>query len=273
MIHAFAFRLSIFLFLVIGAITFIGSCKNPVAPREPNKFASQATFIRILDSISIDGQSVLLNRGRTTDGLLLKDGSGYLFIGDLQLGSTNNTTLFISRTNALGRVLWTRLYDTDLTIFPKSIVQEDDGFAIAGTSLNLATRTDAYLLKLNNNFEKVWSRSYDIDSTLQEINGVLKPNPNLYVLFGRASREVIRVITPTNILVYFVTDGYVASCDADGNLVSQRRIRSLGSRNNLEGSDVVFNRGFNCVRCCFGRFLYPCVWLYTLSKRPLFVTP
>ncbi len=236
-------RIFLVTLFALGGVAFIGSCKNPAAPREPNKFASQATFIRRLDSVSIEGQSILLTRGKTSDGLFLRDQSGYLFVGDLQLGTSNNTALFLTRTNALGKVLWTRVYETNLTIFPKTILQEDNGFVIGGTSLNPATRTDAYLLKLNNDFDKVWSRSHDLDSTLQEVNGLLTTNSNRYILFGRASREVIRQLSPTNIIVYFIADGYVASCDANGNLISQRRIRSLGSMLNINGSDINFNSG------------------------------
>lgn len=246
MISSFTFRTSLLLLLVIGSAGFIGSCKNPTAPREPNKFASQATFIRQLDSIRVNNSTILLSGGVARNALSLPSGD-LLFVGEVQRPGSLFRSALVIRTNALGVVRWANLY-TDSIETLRSIVPMSNGeFIVSGSVFSGNNQTSGYMLRIDSLGNTRFSRSYrDSINSTRFFGAVLQDNDR--VLFYGQSVQRNRAIA----------DGCVYSVSIDGNLISSRVFSSLGSRLRINRADIGFTSGIDFgQRAILGGFYTP----------------
>lgn len=270
MISSFTFRTSLFLLLVMGSVGLIGSCKNPTAPREPNKFASQATFIRQLDSIRVNNSTILLSGGVARNALSLPSGD-LLFVGEVQRPGSLFRSALVIRTNALGGVRWANLY-TDSIETLRSIVPVSNGEFIAmGSIFSGDGQTRGYAFKIDSLGNQVWSRVF---KNSRFSGGSRLSNGNV-LLFGQ-TRRVISV-QPSR----FVDDGDLSLIDLNGNILSEQNIRSLGSQRNIPNTPIAFNSSiamtaevvlaglytpfFDFVKGGFQRVLAPDLYLLRLN--------
>ncbi len=235
MMNTSAFRTFLFLLLAIGAIAFVASCKNPAAPREPNKFASQATFLRRLDSVRVENTTILLTRGTARNALSLPSGD-LLFVGELQRLGSLFQSAFVIRTNALGGVRWSRLY-TDSIETLNSIVALGNEFIAAGSIFTGANQTGGYALRLDSLGHERWSRTFTDSPRQLRFSGAIAQADGNVLLYGQTRRTISAPFS------LFINDGYVALCEPNGNLRFQRRIQSVGSLSNTAGADIGFNDG------------------------------
>lgn len=221
---------------VIGAIAFVGSCKNPAAPREPGKFASQATFLRRLDSIRVENTTILLTSGVARKALSLPSGD-LLFVGEVQRPGSLFRSALVVRTNALGGVRWAKLYSDSIETL-NSIVSIGNGeFIASGSIFTGVNQTGGYAIRLDSLGNEQWSRTFsDSPRQLRFSGAVSQANGNV-LFYGQTRRTISGPFS------LFINDGYVASCDPSGNLLVQRRIQSLGSLSNTSGADIGFNDG------------------------------
>ncbi len=95
-----------------------------------------------------------------------KDG-GYIIAGNTQSDysfedETNQTAIFVARTDSKGNTLWSNTYgDTTLQGFANSIhATSDGGFIITGSQLSVANNQDMYILKLDSSGNKQWDKYY-----------------------------------------------------------------------------------------------------------------
>ncbi len=230
------FRTSLFLLLAIGAIAFVASCKNPAAPREPNKFASQATFLRRLDSIRIENTTILLTRGVARNALSLPSGD-LLFVGEVQRPGSLFRSAMVIRTNALGGVRWSKLYSDSIETLNDIVPTSNSEFIASGSIFTGENQTGGYAMRLDSLGNERWSRTFtDSPRQLRFSGAVAQANGNV-LFYGQTRRTISGQFS------LFINDGYVAVCDPSGNLLLQRRIQSVGSLSNTPGADIGFNRG------------------------------
>ncbi|MCS6989817.1 MAG: hypothetical protein NZM06_09915 [Chloroherpetonaceae bacterium] len=215
--------------------TVVASCKNPAAPREPNKFASQATFIRRLDSIRVGNATILLSSGAMRNALSLPSGD-LLFVGELERPGAPRTA-FAIRTNAVGGTRWARLYADSIETFAAIVPSGERDFIAVGSVFSGPNQTSGYAIKIDSLGGTLWARSFsDAPRSLRFAGAIRQANGNA-LLYGQTRR----VVSAQSSL--FINDGYVAAIDANGNAIFARRIRSLGSLSNTPSADIGFNGG------------------------------
>lgn len=230
----FAFRASLFAILAIGALALVGSCKNPAAPREPNKFTSQATFIRRLDSIRVSDVTILLASGSTRNALSLPNGD-LLFVGELQRPGSLFQSAFVIRANALGGIRWARLYTDSIETLNSVVPVGASEFIAVGSIFSGLNQTSGYALKVDSLGNLLWTRAFsDLPRNLRFSGAVRQGNGNI-LLYGQTRRVISAQFSA------FINDGYVSSIDPNGAVVFERRLRSLGSLSNIAGADIGFN--------------------------------
>jgi hypothetical protein len=229
-------RIFFFVLFALGGVAFIGSCKNPAAPREPNKFASQATFLRRLDSIRVDNTTILLSSGSMRNALSLPSGD-LLFVGEVRPPSQLFSQAFVIRTNALGGVRWARLY-TDSIQTLNSIIPIGNGeFIASGSIFSGFNQTSGYALRLDSLGNVRWARAFADEARSARFTGSVLLDPNRLLLYGQTRRTLSTGFS------LFINDGFVVACDLIGNILFQRRLRTLGSFSNTAGADIGFNSG------------------------------
>ncbi len=222
--------------LAISVVAFMGSCKNPAAPREPNKFASQATFLRRLDSIRVDNTTILLSGGTMRNALSLPSGD-LLFVGEVRPPSQLFNRAFVIRTNALGGIRWAKLY-TDSIQTLNSIIPIGNGeFIASGSIFSGFNQTSGYALRLDSLGNVRWARAFADESRSARFTGSILLDPNRLLLYGQTRRTLSTGFS------LFINDGFVVACDLIGNVLFQRRVRTLGSFSNTAGADIGFNSG------------------------------
>ncbi len=230
-------RFSLFTLFTLGAVVFLASCKNPAAPREPNKFTSQATFIRRLDSIRVENAIITLSGGAMRNALSLPSGD-LLFVGELQRTGSLFRSAFVIRTNALGGVRWAKTYtDSIETLNAITPIAGTGDFVASGSVFSGFNQTSGYALRIDSLGNMRWSRVFTDSSRSARFAGaVSQPNGNLW-LYGQTRRTLSTGFS------LFINDGFVVKIDANGQPLFQRRLRSLGSLSNTAGADIGFNSG------------------------------
>jgi hypothetical protein len=98
------------------------------------------------------------------EGIVLADDGGYYIVGatDLRFSEEPTASIYLIRTDAAGDVLWEKTYLGEGFDMGRSILRASDGGLIIGgrvTSMGQGGR-DAYLMKVDEEGDEVWSRSY-----------------------------------------------------------------------------------------------------------------
>lgn len=124
---------------------------------------------------------------QTSDG-------GFIAAGGLDSWSVaNRKGLWVLKLDEKGNIIWDKLFPEYL--YPKDIQQTNDGgFVVMGARETATTRTDVFVLRLNEVGEKIWEQviggsSYEWPGTLLKIDGA-------YVVSATAPH------TPRTILLY-----------------------------------------------------------------------
>lgn len=219
---------------MLGA-TLVAGCKNPAAPREPNKFAAQATFIRRLDSIRVGNSTIQLTSGVMRNALSLPSGD-LLFVGELERTGAPRTA-FAIRANTVGGVRWARLYADSIETFAAIAPSGEREFIAVGSVFSGASRTSGYAIKIDSLGNALWARSISDAPRSLRFSGVVRQANGGALVYGQTRRAVSSQFS------LFINDGYVAALDASGASIFERRIQSLGSLSNTAGADIGFNGG------------------------------
>jgi hypothetical protein len=67
------------------------------------------------------------------------------------------------KTDSIGIVSWTKLFDSSYELIPYSIAQtSDNGFIISGSAMNSAFERNVYLIRTNSIGDTLWTRKYNV---------------------------------------------------------------------------------------------------------------
>ena len=105
-------------------------------------------FVNEQDDIGYDVE-------QTSDG-------GFIMVGETKSFGLDDIDIYVILTNEEGDTIWTRAYGGNNLDIGRAIVQSEGGdFIIAGYTISNGNfDADVYLLKLNNNGEIIWSKTY-----------------------------------------------------------------------------------------------------------------
>ncbi len=117
---------------------------------------------------------------QTSDG-------GYILAGDKSTGGMN-PDIFLVKTNEWGDTIWTRTYLRLYSSLARAILETSDGFLVAGSDVTSIgpSRMDFFLMKIDNQGDTVWTRTYGGANDEQAFD--LKATPDGgYLLCGQAA--------------------------------------------------------------------------------------
>lgn len=115
-----------------------------------------------------------------------KDG-GYLTVGYSEsFGTDNDIDVYVIRTDADGKVLWSQIYDEAYIEQAYDVIEVENGdFLIAGSiKNNVGEQENVYLLKIDEGGKKIWSRQYGKLETYEQGRGIAKGVDGGYVIVG-----------------------------------------------------------------------------------------
>lgn len=123
-----------------------------------------------------------------SDIIITTDG-GYIVAGKInhQINMDNYRMygdIWILKLDINGDTLWTRTYGGSLNDYAKSIIQTlDGGYMVAGTKNNggINSLGDAWILKLDQFGDTLWTKSFHFSNYLSEANSIIQtPDENIY---------------------------------------------------------------------------------------------
>ena len=177
---------------------------------------------------------------QTSDG-------GYIIAGGRYSLDTQNSDVFVVKTDLFGDTLWTRTFGGDAHDIGHSVQQtQEGGFVIAGVTLSFGDGALAYLIKIDTDGNAVWSKTFG-GSDNDRCYAVQQTSDGGYVLagsttsFGNGHNDVWLIKTDSaGGLVWQRTyggEGYELSSDVkqteDGGLIlvgSTGSTPSVGTR-------------------------------------------
>jgi len=102
----------------------------------------------------------LLNRHNAPEAIAPTVDKGFIIAGTITLGNFVNDA-YVIKTDSLGNVLWTRVFDVGYSEYLYSIKQLSDGGYIAvGESVINSTERNVILIKLDVNGDLLWMKQY-----------------------------------------------------------------------------------------------------------------
>jgi hypothetical protein len=128
---------------------------------------------------------------RTYDGVLgnsvIESDDGYLIAGYSY--SQGNYDVYLVKTDLSGNLQWTKTYgDKDSDEYGYSIIaaSTDEGYVITGYTINSASQTSAYLVKVDSNGNMTWDNIYAANDYTTAYS-VAKSSDEGYILTGGSS--------------------------------------------------------------------------------------
>jgi hypothetical protein len=191
------------------------SCTNPATPREPIKFSAGATFEKRIDSATINGRKISVY-GKAISSIQTKDG-GYAITGFIYLFGEFTNRVFVLKTNGLGTTQWFNIYEQNRIGSGYSIIQLNEGDYIIGGTID-ENQGDMFLLKVKQNGEQVWFKSYDNNSRRQECFSLIQADDGGFVLAGHDESPPDEPIGAT----VWQQDVAILKTDANGNFLWRR---------------------------------------------------
>jgi hypothetical protein len=137
-----------------------------------NQSAPSAWFKNYGGTDHDEGESVK----QTSDG-------GYIIVGSTELGTRGYDVLII-KTDATGKVIWTKHYGGSGDDFGRSVQQTGDGgYIILGEYAGSSSR-QMWLIKINSEGDQEWSRDYGYNDTSETAAEVQVTSDGGYILIG-----------------------------------------------------------------------------------------
>jgi len=151
-----------------------------------------------------------------------RDG-GYILTGYTKSFGSGGKDIYLTKTNGLGKVIWSKTYGTSADEAGWKVKQTyDSGYLVVGTST--ARKGDGVLFKTDGNGTMVWGKIFDSDST-DEIYNVLESRVNNAIY--------ITGFTKTD---SFGRDAFLSKYSSAGNIIWHRK---FGGPANEEGFSLV----------------------------------
>ncbi len=87
---------------------------------------------------------------------------GYIMVGTCKSASKEDESIYCIRTNSVGNIIWEKTYSGDKNAYGSSVeLTDDNGFIIAGATSSFGIgQENLYLVKIDENGEKLWERTY-----------------------------------------------------------------------------------------------------------------
>jgi len=150
---------------------------------------------------------------------LQKSGSDFLLTGTtLSINSNSQYDIWVMKITDSGGVLWSRKYDAVMNETVASIRQVSDGIVVIGTTSSFGSGlTDIWILKLDNDGNVLWQKSYGGADNDVGIN--IEGLADGYIVAGESYS--------------FTSDGsrdiWLLKLDTNGEIVWQQRYGTLGN--------------------------------------------
>lgn len=154
------------------------------------------------------------------------DGS-FIIAGYTKSFGAGEDDVYLIKIDGNGNEIWSKTYggtagDAARSVYPVT----DGGFIVAGyTASSGAGKKDAYLIKVNNNGDEIWSKTFGSDRS-ETGHSVQQTADGGFIVAGYA--EIINVFVPQN-------DIYLLKTDHNGN---QLWTKTFGGGKNESGSSV-----------------------------------
>ena len=104
-----------------------------------------------------------LERQEGADQAVQTEDGGYLVLGEKLATAGLLRDVWLFKIDSLGNLLWEKFYSSQHYQDGKEMIEVSDGYIIVGTSIENTSgivRTDGYLLKVNNQGERLWEKTY-----------------------------------------------------------------------------------------------------------------
>ena len=138
--------------------------------------------------------------------VFITNDSGYIIIGNTSItGITHDTcSIYIIKTDINGNALWTKTVNSLYNACVAAHQTNDNGFIITGYIRDnyWADSTDVYLVKINENGDTTWTKTYFKKNTNDYGVSVLQTNDNGFMILG----ETINSYEETEDIVLINTD-------------------------------------------------------------------
>jgi hypothetical protein len=110
--------------------------------------------------------------------------SGYIIVGSSESFGAGSSDLYLLRTNQLGDTLWTRTFGSaDYDIGTAVMQTSEGGFLAAGFAETPTGYTDIYLVKIDENGDSIWTKSYGAQY-YDFCNAIISLNNDEFVIAG-----------------------------------------------------------------------------------------
>jgi hypothetical protein len=141
---------------------------------------------------------------------------GYLLAGGTTPLTTNNTDLWLVKTDESGNMEWNQTYGGTGVDYAYSLVATSDGgYAIAGgTNSSDAGQGDFWLVKTNTLGNMQWNKTYDGGTNSDAASSVIQTSDGGYAVLG--TRTSFTGDSPFNVTVE--QDSWLIKTDASGNM-------------------------------------------------------
>ena len=193
-------------------------------------------------------------RDTASDWSTTNDG-GYIFAAVTESFGVTNKTIFVTKTDATGVVVWAKIYGQTFDWYAHSIQQTtDNGFIIAGSyhnqsSANVMTEYGAFLLKLDANGNAEWNKIFN--------GGPFS-----------SSLEVKQFLDGYAIVCGLDKDLFIFATDANGNL-AWSRILDGSSANDYHSARIEVDNQNGSVTV-FGQYQYDDGSTYTRYRLTIY---
>jgi len=163
---------------------------------------------------------------------------GAVIAGETQNSNGSRSTI-ITRTDNIGTIIWSKIYDNGVFEMPNSILKtEDGGFVIAGERYpKIGQKELAYIFKVNSSGDQLWARIYDSGGNMAEALAANKTNDGGFIITGRAEKTLMttNAFLPITSEIRYL---YLLKISADGNPVWSKKYNSGQKVRLTRGNDV-----------------------------------
>ncbi len=176
--------------------------------------ASTLTLCWLLTSIHLLNAQILTFGGPGYDyaTLLPTSNNGYLATGTITL-TTLHENIYIARFNPHDSLLWIYAFTDSVNSRGHALLQTPSGhFFIAGSAWLTGLNTDIYILKLDTQGQRIWTRGFGGTGNEDPTSIILTPDGNLLIAGS------------THSFGMGLSDIYILKLDTNGNLLWARTI-------------------------------------------------